>query len=47
MPQIVMEVNGKSVNADVASNTLLVDVLRTNLALTGTHVGCEIGRAHV
>ncbi len=41
MPQIVMEVNGKSVNADVASNTLLVDVLRTNLALTGTHVGCD------
>ena len=41
VPQIVMEVNGKSVNADVASNTLLVDVLRTNLALTGTHVGCD------
>ena len=41
VPQIVMEVNGKSVNADVASNALLVDVLRTNLALTGTHVGCD------
>ncbi len=40
MPQISLEVNGKSVNTEVAANTLLVDVLRTNLALTGTHVGC-------
>ena len=41
MPHISMEVNGKQVTADVAANTLLVDVLRTNLALTGTHVGCD------
>jgi aerobic carbon-monoxide dehydrogenase small subunit len=41
VPHISMEVNGKSVSADVAANTLLVDVLRTNLALTGTHVGCD------
>ena len=41
MPQVVMEVNGKSVKADVMPNTLLVDVLRTNLSLTGTHVGCD------
>lgn len=41
MPNISMEVNGKQVTADVAANTLLVDVLRTNLALTGTHVGCD------
>jgi aerobic carbon-monoxide dehydrogenase small subunit len=41
VPQISMEVNGKAVRADVAPSTLLVDVLRTNLALTGTHVGCD------
>ena len=41
MPQVVMEVNGKSVKADVMANTLLVDVLRSNLSLTGTHVGCD------
>ena len=41
MPQVVMEVNGRSVKADVMPNTLLVDVLRTSLSLTGTHVGCD------
>jgi aerobic carbon-monoxide dehydrogenase small subunit len=41
MPQIKMDVNGKSVTVDVAANTLLVDVLRRDLSLTGTHVGCD------
>ena len=41
MPQIHMEVNGKAVAVDVAANTLLVDVLRRELSLTGTHVGCD------
>jgi aerobic carbon-monoxide dehydrogenase small subunit len=41
MPQIKMDVNGKSVTIDVASNTLLVDVIRRDLHLTGTHVGCD------
>jgi aerobic carbon-monoxide dehydrogenase small subunit len=41
MPQIKMDVNGKAVTVDVASNTLLVDVLRRDLNLTGTHVGCD------
>jgi len=36
-----LKVNGKSVTADVDARTLLVDFLRTNLALTGTHVGCD------
>ncbi len=36
-----LKVNGKSVAADVDARTLLVDFLRTNLALTGTHVGCD------
>ncbi len=41
MPQVRMEVNGKQVSAEVDANTLLVDFLRKNLSLTGTHVGCD------
>ena len=41
MPRIALEVNGKQVSADVDANTLLVDFLRKNLSLTGTHVGCD------
>jgi aerobic carbon-monoxide dehydrogenase small subunit len=41
VPQIKMDVNGKSVTVDVATNTLLVEVLRRDLNLTGTHVGCD------
>jgi aerobic carbon-monoxide dehydrogenase small subunit len=41
MPQIKMTVNGKAVTVDAAANTLLVDVLRRDLNLTGTHVGCD------
>ena len=41
MAQVTIEVNGKSVTADVAPNTLLVDFLREDQRLTGTHVGCD------
>ncbi len=41
MPDIKLEVNGKPVRAAVEANTLLVDLLRKQLALTGTHVGCD------
>ena len=41
MAQVTIEVNGKSVTADVAANTLLVDFLREGQRLTGTHVGCD------
>jgi carbon-monoxide dehydrogenase small subunit len=41
MTEISMVVNGKSVKADVADNTLLVDYIRESLRLTGTHVGCD------
>ena len=34
-------VNGKSVSATVEDRTLLVQFLRENLGLTGTHVGCD------
>lgn len=38
---VSLSVNGKPVCAEVESRTLLVDFLRTGLALTGTHVGCD------
>ena len=39
-----LTVNGKPVTADVDSRTLLVDLLRNELGLTGTHVGCDTGQ---
>ena len=36
-----MTVNGKSVSAEVDPRTLLVELIRENLSLTGTHVGCD------
>ena len=41
MPSVSMTVNGKAVTADVESRTLLVQFLREQLRLTGTHVGCD------
>ena len=39
--EVAMTVNGKAAKADVDPRTLLVDFLRNQLALTGTHVGCD------
>jgi aerobic carbon-monoxide dehydrogenase small subunit len=39
--QVQLKVNGKAHTIDVAPNTLLVQALRENLKLTGTHVGCD------
>ena len=41
MPTVTLTVNGRSVTADVDARTLLVQLLRENLHLTGTHVGCD------
>ncbi|MBI3436283.1 MAG: (2Fe-2S)-binding protein [Proteobacteria bacterium] len=41
MPAATLTVNGKAVTADVDPRTLLVQFLRENLRLTGTHVGCD------
>ena len=38
---IALTVNGAQARADVDPRTLLVDFLRQNLGLTGTHVGCD------
>ena len=39
--KISMTVNGVAVSHDVEPRTLLVQYLRDNLGLTGTHVGCD------
>jgi aerobic carbon-monoxide dehydrogenase small subunit len=41
MPTVTMTVNGKAVSGTVEARTLLVQYLRENLRLTGTHVGCD------
>ena len=39
--KVSMTVNGKPVTVDVESRTLLVELIRENLRLTGTHIGCD------
>ncbi len=41
---ISMTVNGKAVAATLDPRTLLVQLLREHLRLTGTHVGCDTGQ---
>jgi aerobic carbon-monoxide dehydrogenase small subunit len=41
MPQVSMIVNGSAVRGDVEGRTMLADLLREQLGLTGTHVGCD------
>src|ERR1700730_19375400 len=38
---VSMTVNGKPITANVDPRTLLVQLLREHLRLTGTHVGCD------
>ncbi len=41
---VTMTVNGKTASADIDPRTLLVQFLRDELRLTGTHVGCDTGQ---
>jgi carbon-monoxide dehydrogenase small subunit len=41
MTKVSMTVNGRAVSREVEGRTLLVDLLREGLGLTGTHVGCD------
>ena len=41
MLTVNMNVNGKPVSGEIEDRTLLVQFLRENLRLTGTHVGCD------
>ena len=38
---VSLTVNGQAVSKDVEDRTLLVELLREHLRLTGTHVGCD------
>jgi aerobic carbon-monoxide dehydrogenase small subunit len=41
MHQVNLTVNGKPSSAEVEARTLLVELLRDKLGLTGTHIGCD------
>ena len=41
MASLTLTVNGRSTTAEVDPTRLLVDLLREDLRLTGTHVGCD------
>ena len=41
MTQVTMKVNGRTVSRSVEPRLLLVQFLRDELALTGTHIGCD------
>ncbi len=41
MPQVNLTVNGKQHSVEVEGRTLLVELLREKIGLTGTHVGCD------
>ncbi len=41
MPTVSMTVNGRAAAGEVEGRTLLVEFLREQLRLTGTHVGCD------
>ena len=41
MSKVSLTINGKQVTAEVEDRTLLVNLLRDHLNLTGTHVGCD------
>jgi carbon-monoxide dehydrogenase small subunit len=39
--KVTINVNGTEQSGDVEPRVLLVDFIRTNLGLTGTHIGCD------
>jgi len=39
--KVTLSVNGTEYSDDIEPRVLLVDFLRTNLGLTGTHIGCD------
>jgi aerobic carbon-monoxide dehydrogenase small subunit len=41
MPHVTLTVNGKAASVEIEGRTLLVELLREKLGLTGTHVGCD------
>jgi carbon-monoxide dehydrogenase small subunit len=44
MTTLALKINGQAVSTEVEPRTLLVQLLRETLRLTGTHVGCDTGQ---
>ncbi len=44
MPLIALKINGRDTQVEAENHTLLVELLRGPLGLTGTHVGCDTGQ---
>jgi len=44
LKEVVAKINGEEFRLEVESRTLLVHMLRDSLRLTGTHIGCVVGR---
>ena len=42
---VTLKVNGRTVTAAIDPRTLLVQLIREHLKLTGTHVGCDTAQA--
>jgi carbon-monoxide dehydrogenase small subunit len=42
--QLALKVNGRPVSVDIEPRTLLSELLRERLRLTGTHIGCDTGQ---
>ena len=42
--QLALKVNGRPVSVEIEPRTLLSQLLREHLRLTGTHVGCDTGQ---
>ena len=38
---VTFEINGAAKSVDVEPRTLVVDLIRTKLGMTGTHIGCD------
>ena len=41
MATVKVKINGRNISKEVSDITLLSDFLRDDLALTGTHIGCD------
>jgi len=44
MPVVHLKINGRDTAVEAEAHTLLVELLRGPLGLTGTHVGCDTGQ---
>ena len=41
MTKITLTVNNEPVSRDIEARTLLVELIREGMGLTGTHIGCD------